>query len=97
MVEANSQLGLIKMPRKIFGEYENLIKLTHYNQFKEVIGEDPILNHKKQLISEQNQKARGIYIQQQDGSTPSFEDFKAIKEQIIRNNENERALTPLSA
>ena len=55
MVEANSQLGLVKLPREAFGEFENLIKLTQYNQFKEMLGEDPILNHKKQLISAQNQ------------------------------------------
>jgi hypothetical protein len=54
--------------------------LTHYNQFKKILGEDPILNHKKKLISQQNQEARGVYTQLADGSTPSFEDFKAIKE-----------------
>ena len=55
MVEANSQLGLVKLPREAFCEFEYLIKLTQYNQFKEMLGEDPILNHKKQLISAQNQ------------------------------------------
>ena len=73
MIEANAQMGLLKLPREIFGDHENLIKLTHYKMFTETLGEDPILNHKKKLISEQNQKSRGIYLQLKDGSTPSFE------------------------
>jgi hypothetical protein len=52
MMEANAQLGLLKLPREVFGEHENLIKLTHYNAFKDLIGEDPVLNYKKQMISE---------------------------------------------
>jgi len=48
--------------------------------FKKTLGEDPILNHKKKLISTQNQQARGIYLQLKDGQVPSFEQFKAIKD-----------------
>jgi hypothetical protein len=97
MVEANAQLGVLKLPEALFGQYENLIKLTHYNEFKKVLGEEPILHYKKHLISAQNQKSRGVHLQLADGSTPSFEQFKAIKEKIVRNNENPDALTPLAA
>lgn len=52
MIEANAQLGLLKLPKEIFGKYENLIKATHYERFREILGEDPILNEKKKRISE---------------------------------------------
>ena len=55
MVEANAQLGLLKLPKELFGEYENLIKVTHYERFKELLGEDPILHEKKERIRMQNQ------------------------------------------
>jgi hypothetical protein len=51
MVEANAQLGFLKLPKSIFGEHENLIKLTHYNKFKSILGEDPNLHYKKEMIS----------------------------------------------
>ena len=52
MVEANAQLGFLKLPKSIFGEHENLIKLTQYNKFKSILGEDPNLHYKKAMISE---------------------------------------------
>lgn len=96
MVEANAQLGFLKLPKAIFGEYENLIKMTHYDRFKELLGEDPMLHEKKQRIRIQNQEARGIYTQLQDGSVPSFEQFKAIKDQILKDNEHPTGTTPLA-
>jgi hypothetical protein len=47
MVEANAQLGFVKLPEKLFGKYKNLVKLTHYEEMKKILGEDPILNYKK--------------------------------------------------
>lgn len=40
------------MPRAVFAKYENLIKLTHYEQFRKLLNEDPMLNHKRQLIQQ---------------------------------------------
>ena len=96
MVEANAQLGFLRLPKKIFGKYENLVKATHYERFRELLGEDPILHEKKKRISEQNQRTRGIYTQLQDGTVPSFEKFKAIKDQIVNNNSHPTGATPLA-
>jgi len=52
MVEANSQLGLFKLPKEIFGQYENLVKQTHYDMYRDLLEEDPILHEKKRLIRE---------------------------------------------
>jgi hypothetical protein len=82
MMEANTQLGLVKLPRSVFGKYENLIKATQYEMFKEQIGEDPLTNYKRQLISIQNIKARGVMIQRQDGSVTSLEEVPLIADQI---------------
>jgi hypothetical protein len=51
MVEANAQLGLLKLPKKLFGQFENLIKLTHYDSIHKLLGEDPNLHFKKEMIS----------------------------------------------
>ena len=50
MIEANAQLGHIKLPRQLYDKYENLIKLTHYDLFRKILNEDPIVNHKRKLI-----------------------------------------------
>lgn len=92
-VEANAQLGYLKLPKDLFGKHENLVKQTHYGMFHEQLGEDPILNHKKNLISAQNQESRGVYLQLQDGKVPSFEQFKAIKDQLEKDKG--KAHTPL--
>jgi hypothetical protein len=55
-----------------------------------------MLNFKKQLIRDENQKKRGVYLQLQDGSVPSFEQFKAIKDQIVKDNADKRGKTPLA-
>ena len=75
MIEANAQLNLIQLPKEVFGEYENLIKSTKYQQFKTILGEDPILHYKKYLISQQNQASRAIQLQPKDGSVVSFEKY----------------------
>lgn len=96
MIEANSQLGLVQLPREIFGEYEGLIKMTHYEMFRKQLGEDPIKAYKRKLISEQNQKERGVYLQLKDGTVPSFEEFKSIKEQIVKDQNNPHSDSPLT-
>jgi hypothetical protein len=63
VVEANAQLQLFKLPKEIFGHHENLIKSTHYDMFRKQLGEDPMLHHKKKLISHDNQMKRGIMLQ----------------------------------
>lgn len=60
LIEANAQLGHVKLPKKLFGKYENLIKLTHYEQFRKLLNEDPMLNHKRRLIQEHNLKFRDV-------------------------------------
>ena len=62
---------------------------------KDDLGEDPILNYKKKLISQQNQQSRGIMLQLKDGTVPSFEEFKTIKDNIVLNQTKEPS-TPLS-
>lgn len=43
MIEANTQLGLFVLPEETFAKYENLIKVTLYEQMKKetFAGEDP--------------------------------------------------------
>lgn len=43
MVEANAQLQLFKLPEKVFGEHEGLIRLTQYESMRKHLydGEDP--------------------------------------------------------
>lgn len=74
------------MPEELFGKYREIIKMTAYDALKEVGGEDPRKAYKKQMIENQNQEMRGVYLQLQDGSVPSFEDFKAIKDKIDKSN-----------
>lgn len=87
MVEANTQLGYFTMPEEIFSKYKELVKITSYDSMKEALGEDPRRAYKRQMIQHENQKGRGVYTQLQDGSVPSFEQFKAIKDQITRSNQ----------
>lgn len=54
MIEANTQLGFLKLPKSAFGYHENLIKSTMYGELKKQLGEDPMLHYKKYLISQNN-------------------------------------------
>ncbi len=53
---------------------------------KNSLGEDPRRVYKREMISQENQQYRGVYTQLSDGSVPSFEDFKTIKDKIILTN-----------
>ena len=61
-----------------------------------MLREDPIVYEKKRLISEHNQKSRGIYTQLKDGQVPSFNEFQKIKGQILKDNQDKEGVTPLS-
>lgn len=42
LVEANTQLGLIKFPESYKENFSEIIKTVSYNELKNFIGEDPI-------------------------------------------------------
>ena len=86
MIEANTQLGYVQLPEEIFGNYKELMKVTAYDAMKQVLGEDPRKHYKREIINRENQSMRMVYTQLQDGSVPSFEEFKSIKDKIANNN-----------
>ena len=75
------------MPEGLFKKYEELIKITSYDSMREAIGEDPRKAYKRMKILEDNKDRRQVYTQLNDGSVPSFEEFRSIKNQIIRTNQ----------
>ncbi|CDW83616.1 UNKNOWN [Stylonychia lemnae] len=87
MVEANTQLGFFQLPETLFGKYKEIIKVTAYHQMKDNLGEDPRKLYKRLEIQRQNEEGRQVYTQLEDGSVPSFEQFKAIKNKITRINQ----------
>ena len=97
MVEANTQLGLVQLPRKIFGKMEDFIKTVAYAEEKKRLGEDPVLNYKKNLIRIQNLASRGISEQGKDGSVPSLDQINSIKQEIELDKKNLLGSTPLAA
>lgn len=72
------------MPEEMFGRYKELINLTAYETFKKSMGEDPRKVFKRDQIQLENQKTRGILTQLPDGSVPSFDEFKSIKDTLNR-------------
>ena len=78
-VEANAQLGLMKLPERVFGRYKPLMKAAIFENLKKKYGgADPRIEHRKAEISNKNQQDRKIYAQLSDGSVPSFDQFKRI-------------------
>ena len=72
------------MPESAYGQYKELIKATQYKMFKEDLlgGEEPRLAKKREQIQQLTMKETGVYAQLSDGSVPSFEKFKAVKDKI---------------
>ena len=65
--------------------------------FKENVfgGEEPRLAKKREQIQQLTMQETGVYTQLSDGSVPSFEKFKAVKQKIQNSNKNAR-LSPLT-
>ena len=84
MVEANAQLQLITLPESTYGKYKELIKLTQYETIKQhwFGGEDPRLEFKREKIMAETMNETKVYKQLSDGSVPSFEKFKSVKDKI---------------
>ena len=97
IMEANAQLGLLKFPESSYGEYKELIKATIYKMFKEDVygGQEPRLAQKIEKIQQVTMQETGVYTQLSDGSVPSFEKFKAIKQKIQNSNNNSK-MSPLT-
>ena len=74
------------MPEDLFGKYKEIVKMTSYDQMKHALSEDPRRAYKRLKIQTDNEQGRQIFTQLQDGSVPSFEDYKSIKDKITRNN-----------
>ena len=74
------------MPEDLFAKYKEIIKITQYEDMKGAMQEDPRRAYKRLKIQTDNEQGRQVFTQLQDGSVPSFEDFKAIKDKITRNN-----------
>jgi len=55
-MEANAQLGLVKLPEKAFGQYKNMIKRVLYDQLKEgkYGGDEPRIEARKEEINKEN-------------------------------------------
>lgn len=85
MVEANTQLGLFTLPESMFAKYKEIIKITSYETMKQALGEDPRKFYKREHVLNENIKERGKLIQLSDGSVPSFEEFKVIKDKITKS------------
>ena len=74
------------MPEELFSKYKDIVKITTYEGMKDVLGEDPRKAYKRMFIQETNKKQRLIYTQLPDGQVLSFEQFKQIKDNIVRSN-----------
>jgi hypothetical protein len=80
------------LPEETFGKYENLIRVTLYEQMKKEVfgGEDPRQALRRAEIQQETQIQTRVYTQLSDGQVPSLEQFTSMKKQL-----DKKPLSPL--
>eukprot|EP00347_Sterkiella_histriomuscorum_P017245 403350129 len=94
-IEANTQLGYFTLPNDVLEKYKDIVRVTFRNMQKEQLGEDPERHMKRKSVLLESQRELGVATQLEDGSVPSFTQFKAIRDQIVKSNQGKGPTSPL--